>query len=203
MRVVLGIGNPGKKYEDTRHNIGFKILDNFAEKHKLFFKASKGEYHIAGSEINATPFFLVKPVTYVNLSGLAAKHILESYVIKLHDLLVVTDDINLQTGKIRIRKSGSDGGHNGLASIIYHTESNQFPRMRFGIGNSFKNGEMANFVLDKFSDEEQIIIKPAINSAVEIIEQFLEGGYDTALKFFSAISQKSNKISKTNNNEGN
>ncbi|KAB2841701.1 MAG: aminoacyl-tRNA hydrolase [Melioribacteraceae bacterium] len=203
MRAVLGIGNPGKKYEDTRHNIGFKILDNFAEKHKLFFKASKGEYYIAGSEFNATPFFLVKPVTYVNLSGLAAKDILESYEIKLHDLLVVTDDINLNTGTIRIRQSGSDGGHNGLASIIYHTTSKQFPRMRFGVGNSFEKGEMANFVLSKFTDEEQPIIKHAINSAVEIIEHFIEGGYETALKFFSTINQKSNKISKTTNKEGN
>ncbi|OGU33671.1 MAG: aminoacyl-tRNA hydrolase [Ignavibacteria bacterium GWB2_35_6b] len=203
MRAVLGIGNPGKKYEDTRHNIGFKILDNFVDKHKLFFKASKGEFYIAGSEFNASPFFLVKPTTYVNLSGIAAKEILESFNVKLEDLLIIADDINLQTGKLRIRKSGGDGGHNGIASIIYHVESNQFPRLRFGIGNDFEKGEMANFVLDKFSNEDVKIINPAINSAIETIEHFIEGGYNTALNFFSKINQQSNNISKTTNNEGN
>lgn len=204
MRAVLGIGNPGKKYEDTRHNIGFIILDKYVEKHRLYFKASKGEYFIAGSEINASPFFLVKPTTYVNLSGIAAKEFLDSYKVKLEDLLVVTDDVNLQLGKVRLRKSGGDGGHNGIASLIYQLQSDQFPRLRFGIGSDFEKGEMAEFVLDKFSNEDQKIINPAINSALEIIEQFIEGGLDTALNFFSKISQQNINISKTNkNNEGN
>jgi len=146
---------------------------------------------------------LVKPTTYVNLSGIAAKEILESFNVKLEDLLIIADDINLQTGKLRIRKSGGDGGHNGIASIIYHVESNQFPRLRFGIGNDFEKGEMANFVLDKFSNEDVKIINPAINSAIETIEHFIEGGYNTALNFFSKINQQSNNISKTTNNEGN
>ena len=203
MRAVLGIGNPGKKYEDTRHNVGFKILDNFAEKHKLYFKASKGEYYIAGSEFNASPFFLVKPSTYVNLSGIAAKHFLESLHINKEDILIVADDINLEPGKIRIRKSGGDGGHNGIASIIYHIESEQFPRLRFGIGNGFEKGAMADFVIDKFSNEEVKIITPALNSAIEIIEQFIEGGIDAALNFFSKLNQQSNNISQTTNNDGN
>lgn len=203
MRAVLGIGNPGKKYQDTRHNIGFKILDNFAEKHKLFFKASKGEFYIAGSEFNASPFFLVKPITYVNNSGIAAKEILESLKLKLDDLLIVADDINLQLGKIRIRKSGGDGGHNGIASIIYHLESDQFPRLRFGLGSDFKKGAMADFVLDKFSNEDTKIINPALNSAIEIIEQFIEGGIDISLKHFSKVNQQSNNISNITNNDGN
>ena len=204
MRAVLGIGNPGKKYEDTRHNIGFIILDKFAEKNKLYFKASKGEYYIAGSEINASPFFLIKPTTYVNLSGIAAKEFLDSYNVKLHDILVVTDDINLEPGKIRIRKSGGDGGHNGIASIIHHLQSDQFPRLRFGIGNDFEKGEMAEFVLDKFSDADQKNINPAIKTTLEIIDHFIEGGLDTALNFFSKINQQSISISNSKNNkEGN
>lgn len=126
---------------------------------------------------------MVKPTTYVNQTGIAVKEILESFDVKLEDLLIIADDVNLQTGKIRIRKSGGDGGHNGIASIIYHVESNQFPRLRFGIGNDFEKGQMADFVLDKFSDEDVKIIKPAINSAIETIEHFIEGGYNTALNF--------------------
>ncbi|MBU2491230.1 MAG: aminoacyl-tRNA hydrolase [Bacteroidetes bacterium] len=204
MRAVLGIGNPGKKYEDTRHNIGFIILNKFAEKHKLYFKPSKGEYFIAGSDFNASPFFLIKPATYVNLSGIAAKEFLDSYKVRLEDLLIVADDINLEPGKIRIRKSGGDGGHNGIASLIYHLQSDQFPRIRFGIGNDFEKGGMADFVLEKFSIEDQKIITPAINSTLEIIEQFLVSGLSTALNYFSKINKQSSTISKTtNNNEGN
>ena len=200
MRAVLGIGNPGKKYEDTRHNIGYSILNKFAEKHKLYFKASKGDFYIAGSEINASPFFLVKPTTYVNLSGIAANDVLDYYRINLEDFLVVADDINLPAGNIRIRKSGGDGGHNGIASIIYHLQSNNFPRLRFGIGDDFKKGEMAEFVLDKFSNEDYKIINPAINSTIEIIEAFIEGGLDTALNYFSKTNQQSLNTPKTNNN---
>jgi len=204
LRAVLGIGNPGKKYEDTRHNIGFIILNKFAEKHKLYFKPSKGEYFIAGSDFNASPFFLIKPATYVNLSGIAAKEFLDSYKVRLEDLLIVADDINLEPGKIRIRKSGGDGGHNGIASLIYHLQSDQFPRIRFGIGNDFEKGGMADFVLEKFSIEDQKIITPAINSTLEIIEQFLVSGLSTALNYFSKINKQSSTISKTtNNNEGN
>lgn len=204
MRAVLGIGNPGRKYENTRHNIGFIILDNFADRHNLLFKASKGDYDIAGSANSASPFFLVKPTTYVNLSGTAVEDFLNSYDIRLEDLLVVTDDVNLEPGKIRIRRSGGDGGHNGIASIIYQLQSDQFPRLRFGIGNDFQKGEMADFVLEKFSEEDIKIINPAIKTTLDIIEHFIVGGLDTALNFFSKINQQSISISNSNKNkEGN
>lgn len=203
MRAVLGIGNPGKKYEDTRHNIGFFILDKLAEKNKLSFQASKGEYYIAGSVNNASPFFLIKPTTYVNLSGIAALDFIDAHDIDLKDLLIITDDINLEPGKIRIRKSGGDGGHNGIASLIYHLHSDQFPRLRFGIGSDFNKGQMAEFVLDKFSPDDLKYINPAVESSIDIIEKFIEGGIDSALNYFSKVNQQSISISKINNNEGN
>ena len=117
--MIFGIGNPGKKYENTKHNIGFQILDKLAEKHKLTFKAENKEYYSTGSIINASRFLLVKPVTYVNLSGVAAKEVIEKYNVPISEFLVITDDLNLELGKIRIRRSGGDGGHNGLHSIIF------------------------------------------------------------------------------------
>ncbi|MFC2134040.1 aminoacyl-tRNA hydrolase [Bacteroidota bacterium] len=188
MRVIFGIGNPGKEYENTRHNAGFDILDRFAEIHSLEFKPSKGEYFIAGSENIAAPFFLVKPTNYVNNSGLAALDIVERLEIDIENLLVIADDINLDIGKIRIRKSGGDGGHNGIASLIYHLNSDKFPRLRFGIGKDFQKGEMASYVLDKFDDEIQTLLEPKFNLCVDLIEEYTRGGLPHMLNYFSKNS---------------
>jgi PTH1 family peptidyl-tRNA hydrolase len=198
IKVIFGIGNPGKKYENTKHNIGFFILDKIAEKHKIKFKASKGEYEIAESTNHAFPFFLVKPVTYVNLSGIAALDIFERYSIDIDNFLVVVDDLNLELGKIRIRKSGSDGGHNGLKSIIYHLQTDQFPRLRFGIGNDFKEGEMANYVLSKFTEETSQKIIPRIDFCVELIESFIRKNIQSTLNLFSKRSNAFNESSDIN-----
>ena len=126
MKTIIGLGNPGKKYELTRHNIGFMIIDKFAQKYKLEFSPSKGDYYSVGSVINTSHFSLYKPTTYMNLSGVAVNEIVDNDNIKLDDLFIISDDINLDTGKIRIRESGGDGGHNGLSSIIYHLNSDKF-----------------------------------------------------------------------------
>ncbi len=185
IKVVFGIGNPGRKYENTKHNIGFSILDRIAEKNKIEFRASKGEYEIAESMDSAFPFFLVKPVTYVNLSGIAALDIFEKYSIDISDFLVIVDDINLELGKIRIRKFGSDGGHNGLKSLIYHLQSDQFPRIRFGIGNDFEDGEMADYVLSKFSEQTLEELNPQIDFCIELAENFIQGNIQSVLNLFS------------------
>lgn len=188
MRVIFGIGNPGKEYENTRHNIGFDLLDKLAEKHSLVFSPSKFDYYIAGSPNSATPFFLIKPTTYVNRSGLAALDFIENTNIDLENFLVIADDINLDLGKIRIRKSGGDGGHNGISSIIYHLNTDQFPRLRFGIGNHFAKGEMADYVLSKFDDEERTSLEPRIDFTVNLMDEFIKGDLDTMLNFFSKNS---------------
>lgn len=188
MRVILGIGNLGKEYENTRHNIGFDLLDKLAEKHSLVFSPSKFDYYIAGSPNGATPFFLIKPTTYVNRSGLAALDFIDHNNIDLENFLIIADDVNLDLGKIRIRKSGGDGGHNGIASIIYHLNSDQFPRLRFGIGNYFAKGEMADYVLSKFDDEEKTSLEPKIDFAVNLMDEFIRGGLVTMLNFFSKNS---------------
>lgn len=191
MYLIVGLGNPGKKYELTRHNIGFLILDKFASKKNLHFKKKENYQYVEGS-IGSSTFFLVKPTTYMNLSGIAVSEFLSKINIPLENMLIVVDDVNLELGKIRLRKSGSDGGHNGLKSIIYHLESNQFPRLRFGIGNKFE-GELAEYVLSKFSDEELSSIKDSLKFSIELIENFIQGGYKLMSDYFSKInSQRKN-----------
>lgn len=189
MRCVVGLGNPGKKYAMTRHNIGFILLDSFAEKHKINFTASKMDFYKSEGTLVSSDFFLIKPTTYMNLSGEAVLDFITANPLPLEDILIVYDDVNLPVGKIRLRKSGSDGGHNGIKSIIYHLNNNEFPRLRFGIGNDFPKGEMANFVLDKFSPEENEIINQGIDFSIELIEKFITGGYKSMADYFAVKSR--------------
>ena len=176
MRVIFGIGNPGNRYSQTRHNSGFLLLDHYAQKNSLPFVASKNDYFFAEGKTAQCGFSLIKPTTYVNNSGLAALQAIEEYNIPIADFLVVADDINLETGKVRIRVGGGDGGHNGLNSIIYHLNSDDFPRLRIGIGNNFSKGEMADYVLAPFSNDEFTIINGAFNEAALLLDQFVQGG---------------------------
>ncbi len=198
LKIVFGLGNPGKRYESTRHNIGFEILDRFAEKHGLEFTEGKGDFYIAGSgQKFASYFFLVKPTTYVNASGIAAAQLFDLYEINIEDFLVVVDDLNLPPGKIRVRSKGGDGGHNGLHSIIYSLESDAFPRLRFGIGADFEKGEMADYVLSKFDEETQKIVDEKIEDAVELVEAFITNGYAGMANLLSIKNQKFDKESQT------
>ena len=185
MYVIVGLGNPGSKYELTWHNIGFQILDRFALIHKMKFNSSKRDYNYSEGVMNSSDFFLVKPATFMNLSGEAVSDFLSDHPLELENMLVLVDDVNLPVGDIRLRKSGSDGGHNGIKSIIYSLENDSFPRLRFGIGNRFEKGEMANFVLAKFSREEFETVNKSIEFSVELIEKFISGGYKAMLDFYS------------------
>lgn len=185
MRAVIGLGNPGKKHQLTRHNIGFLILDEFAFKYKIAFKSSKKDYFYSEGSLLSSDFFLVKPTTFMNLSGIAVLDFISHYQINVKDILVIVDDVNLEFGKIRIRQSGSDGGHNGLKSIIYYLQDDKFPRLRFGVGNKFEKGELAGYVLDRFSKEEFNSIKESINISMDLIYNFIVGGYKPMLDYFS------------------
>lgn len=193
MHVVLGIGNPGAKYVNTKHNAGFIIIDKFVEKHKLFYKASQSDYHFAEGNLNKNDFIIIRPTTYVNNSGLAALDVLEKLEIPINQFLVVVDDINLELGKLRLRKSGGTGGHNGLESIVYHLQSDEFPRLRFGIGADFEKGFQADYVLSKFSSDELNNLKLNFDFAVELIENFISGGLKSMTDHFSKYSINFNK----------
>lgn len=188
MKLIVGIGNPGRKYEFTRHNAGFIILDRFAEKSGLCFKPSKFQFYQAGGELNSTPFFLMKPTTYVNNSGEAIIDFTSTHSMEPQDILVIHDDLNLPIGKVKIKRSGASGGHNGIESIIYHLEEDNFPRIRFGIGNNFGKGEMADYVLDKFEEKDSELLNTGADLCINLIEKFIFSGYKGMADYFSLFS---------------
>jgi len=195
VRAIVGIGNPGSRHRNNRHNVGFKFLDFFADQKSLTFKASRFDYHYSEAELSGMPFVLIKPSTYVNLSGVAVLNCMINYNIHINDLLVIVDDINLDIGLIRIRKSGGDGGHNGLSSIIYHLNSNEFPRLRIGIGSDYKNGLLPDYVLSDFDKNDFLILKKSVDTSTQLIENFILDGYHKMLNAFSRLKNlvKKNK----------
>jgi peptidyl-tRNA hydrolase, PTH1 family len=190
VRVVFGIGNPGNRYSQTRHNSGFLLLDQYAQKNSLPFVASKYDYFFAEGKTAQSGFSIIKPTTYVNNSGLAALQVIEEYNIPISDFLVVADDVNLETGKIRIRVGGGDGGHNGIKSIIYHLNSDDFPRLRIGVGNNFGKGDMADYVLSPFAKDELPIIAAAFSSSLILIDEFIQGGTRQMLDANSKLAKQ-------------
>ena len=187
MRIIVGIGNPGSRYKNNRHNIGFQFLDFFCEIKKLVFKASKFDYHFAEGKISGAPFVLIKPDTYVNNSGLAVLDCVNHYKVDVENLLVVVDDINLSLADIRIRKNGGDGGHNGLSSIIYHLQSKNFSRIRIGVGNDFQSGNLADYVLSDFSENDFILLEKSFILSIQLVESFILDGYNKMLSSFSRL----------------
>lgn len=199
MRFIIGIGNPGKNYVGTRHNIGFYILDNFAVKFEKNFSPTKSDFWQMESSIDTFHFLLIKPTTYVNNTGLVIKELVDNFSITADDLLVIYDDVNLDLGKIRIRKNGSDGGHNGIKSIIYHLQSDEFPRIRFGIKGEKDNSNLADYVLSKFSNNEIKIIQEKLPFIFSLLSEFIVNGYGKMLDFNSKESNKN--TSKLSHNE--
>ncbi len=196
MRILFGVGNPGKKYSLNRHNAGFMLLDFFAEAHSLTFKPSKFDFYYSEGKLSDSSYILVKPATYVNNSGLAAEQVIKKYFSDITDFLVVYDDINLPLASLRVRLSGGDGGHNGLSSIIYHLNSDQFPRIRIGVGNNFKEGQMADYVLTDFNKDEQKILSQTFKTGVILLEEFISGGKNKMLDANSRLLKSSSENKK-------
>ncbi len=185
MYLIVGLGNIGSKYRNTRHNVGFEIVDEIAGKFSLSWNSGKGDYFYTKGSYREKDFILLKPSTYMNNSGIAVSDALQWFQIDLSDLLVICDDYNLPLGKIRLRPKGSDGGHNGLSSIIYHLISEEFPRMRVGIGNSFERGEMSSFVLSKFSNDENEIMRETMKKSSDAALSFISDGIQKTMTLFN------------------
>lgn len=190
MRVIFGIGNPGSRYENNRHNVGFQFLNYLGRKKKLSFKASKFNYYFAEGEFSGFPFVLIRPETYVNNSGLAVLECINHYKIGAAEILIVVDDISLNLADVRIRRSGGDGGHNGLSSIIYHLNSNYFSRLRIGIGNDFESGNLASYVLSDFDKNDFMQLEKAFEISSKLVESFISDGYDKMLSTFSRLKNQ-------------
>lgn len=188
MRVIVGLGNPGKRYENTRHNIGYRVVSKLAEKHSLEFIKASSNYLLSKGKLEEE-FYLLLPLTYMNLSGRAIKEFKNSNEFQLDNLLVICDDINLPLGKLRLRSKGSHGGHNGLLSVINELDSTNFPRLRIGIGKNFKQSEQVDYVLSDFSSDELDMVDKAIDTSVEICDKFILGGFKSAVEYYSQISK--------------
>jgi len=186
LKLITGLGNPGRDYELTRHNIGFIVLDYVAYKLNLKFTPGKGQWYETYGNIEDTEFYLIKPTTYMNNSGIAVEEFLTNNEISPNNLLVVYDDFQLPLGTIRLRTKGSDGGHNGISSVIYHLNTMDFPRMRIGIGKeeTIIKDEYIDFVLTQFDKDEKEKIKTLLPNYYNCILSYInEDIMETMNKF--------------------
>ena len=179
MFVIIGLGNPGKKYSLTRHNVGFLLLDFIADKFNIPFRAGKGDYYFVQLKIDNQECLLIKPTTFMNNSGLVFDQLEEHFFADLEKMLLVYDDFHLPYGRIRFRKKGSDAGHNGIKSVIYYLGSNEFDRLKIGIDNDFDTP--IDHVLSSFNEDEFKEFPKILSSAYKGIETWVSSGIDLAM----------------------
>lgn len=184
IRLLVGLGNPGKEYQNTRHNIGFMVLDAFAEKHRLTWGKRQARSIVATGQVHERTLILCKPLTYMNNSGEAVAGLSRFYKLTPADILVVYDDMDLPLGRVRIREGGSAGGHNGMKSIIQHVKGTTFPRMRIGIDRPAHNA--INHVLAGFGRDEQPIVNAAVERAVDALDAVLTQGVIAAMNRYNS-----------------
>jgi PTH1 family peptidyl-tRNA hydrolase len=178
--LIIGLGNPGKEYAHSRHNIGFDVLDAFALKNNVFFQPARLA-DVAEIKWKGKIFVCIKPTTFMNLSGRAVKYWLDKEKISIENSLTIVDDLALPISKLRLRKGGSDAGHNGLKDIQNILGTDEYPKLRFGIGNHYPKGMQVNFVLSHWLPEEVPVVKNKIEKCMEVIENFATIGIDKTM----------------------
>lgn len=186
MYIIVGLGNPGKEYENTRHNIGFDVIDRIAEQENIAVLEKKHRAVIGKGTAGGQKCILAKPLTYMNLSGESVRELIDYYKIdETSELIVISDDISLEVGQIRIRKKGSAGGHNGLKNIIAGLGHDQFIRVKMGVGEKPKGWDLADYVLGHFSAPERKIMDEAAERAAEAVRMVIEKGADAAMNEYN------------------
>ena len=195
MKAIIGLGNPGMKYAGTRHNIGFDAVTAIAEKYNLSInnKKFKGVYadgHIAGEKV-----LLVQPQTFMNLSGECVREVADFYKLNPDEIIIICDDINLDVGRLRIRKKGSAGGHNGLKNIIAHLGTEEFPRIRVGVGEKTEGWDLADYVLARFDKDSEPVIREALANVVGAVETWISEGIDAAMNRYNVSAKKKEESS--------
>jgi PTH1 family peptidyl-tRNA hydrolase len=184
VHIIVGLGNTGSVYAGTRHNIGFAIIDAIAEQRKIILKPGKGEYWISQGTGTCEELVLIKPTTMMNNSGIAVNDVVERFEVEQKDLIIVYDDMQLPLGTLRFRRRGSDGGHNGMGSILYHLQSDEVQRLRCGIGSSLKDREdfdMVDFVLSPFDPAEYGGVREMILRARDALDLWIDEGIESAM----------------------
>ena len=186
MFLIVGLGNPGKQYEHTRHNIGFDVMDALAEKYNISISEKKHKALCGKGVINGVKVVLAKPQTYMNLSGESVAELVNYYKMDPEEeMIVIYDDISLAPGNLRIRKKGSAGGHNGIKNIIAHLGTQEFPRIKVGVGDKPPRMDLADYVLSRFSKEDREKMEQAFKDAAEAVEVMITEGADAAMNRFN------------------
>ena len=186
--LIVGLGNPGAEYVGTRHNTGYMVLDAFAEASNTAFEDRRYGF-VAETSLRGRKLFLVKPTTFMNLSGNAVRYWMQKENIEQSRLLVVVDDLSLPLGTFRLKGNGSNGGHNGLGHIQQLIGQN-YARLRMGIGNEFSRGQQIDYVLGHFAEDEQKLLQPALETAVEVIKSFVLAGIDVTMNQYNNKGKK-------------
>ncbi len=185
MWLIVGLGNPGRKYAKTRHNVGFMVLEEIADRHAIVLTENRGGYRIGRGSLGGQKVFLAEPLLYMNMSGPVVHHICRKFAIPTGNLVVIHDDLDMETGRLRIRKTGSSGGHKGIDSIIQNIGTRDFIRLKIGIGR--EHGVRAeDYVLGKFSRLEMSIMKEAIQRAADAVGALVTEGVDKSMNTFNA-----------------
>ena len=187
MKAIIGLGNPGESYQETRHNVGFKVINAMADDKSITIKKNSYNSLVGIGKIYSEQIILVKPLTFMNLSGQAVKAVIEAKHLELKDILIVCDDVNLPVGNIRLRSSGSEGGHNGLKSISSILGTKDYPRLRVGVGNDVVAGRrnLVSFVLSKPNKKTHIELETAIDKAKNAVYTWLEKDIDVCMNLFN------------------
>ena len=186
MYIIAGLGNPGKEYENTRHNIGFDVIDRLSEEENIAVMESKHKALIGKGYVAGQKVILAKPQTFMNLSGESIREIVDYYKVDdTAELIVISDDISLDVGQIRIRKKGSAGGHNGMKNIIANLGTDVFPRIKVGIGEKPKHYDLADYVLSRFSKGERALVEEAYEDAARAAGKILNGEIDAAMNAYN------------------
>ena len=185
MKLIIGLGNPGLRYRWTKHNLGFRVVEGLAKKHRISLTRRKFKSVFGDGVIGENKITIVKPLSYVNLSGREVRAFINWFKLELNDVLVVCDDLNLELGRIRIRQAGSAGGHNGLKSIIDCLNTSRFPRLRIGIARGKIRMDLESYVLGKFEKGDKPAVKQAVDQAVEAVGVVIKEGVTSAMNKFN------------------
>lgn len=181
MYLIVGLGNPEEEYRQTRHNMGFDVINKISSKYSIAMDKKKFKSIYGDGMIGTEKVVLLKPQTYMNLSGIAIKAVKDFFKVPNENVIVIYDDMDVEPGKIKIRKKGSGGSHNGMKSVISQLRTTQIPRIRVGIGKPEKSYEMIDYVISKMSNADYDMLKPGIDKAVEAVEEYLVNGIDIAM----------------------
>lgn len=185
--VIAGLGNPGGKYDNTKHNVGFDTIDLLSQRHGIKVSKLKHKALIGDGMIKNERVLLVKPQTFMNLSGESVRDLVEWYKVPMERLIVIYDDVDLPMGKIRIRPNGSSGTHNGMRSVIYQLQRDDFPRIRIGIDKAPEGWDLADYVLSRFNSEERKLINTAVTNAVDAAAAIVASGVSAAMNLYNGL----------------